>query len=114
MTTRDQLTQEKLDALLRLLQEIYGISDYRELQQVADIGQAQQVTPQRQKAVSQIVSDYQTARSSFDDAVTDFENASTVTEEFAAVVAATQAQQSQIDEIVEFLVLTNDSLGGTS
>jgi hypothetical protein len=114
MTTREELTYERLDALLKQLETLQNLSEFRKIRNVSQLGEAQQAVKQRQKAVSDIVTDYQTARSNFDTAVTDYQNASTVSEEFAAVVAATQAQQAQIDEIVEYLVLTDDALGGSA
>lgn len=110
MVTRDQLNQEKLDRLLRLLEQKESLTQFNEIRGAGTPDDVQTVSIQRQKSVDQIKTDFQTARGNYDTAVTDYQNATNTSEEFSAVVAAVDAQQAQIDEIVEFLVLTSDSL----
>jgi hypothetical protein len=110
MTTRDQLTQEKLDALLEQLAEIQNLRAFRDIKKASRINQARQSKQSRTKEMSAIVSDYQTARGEFDTAVSDYSSASTAAEQFTAVVDGVTALQSEIDEIVEYLVLTREDL----
>lgn len=110
MTTREQLTHDRVVALLEQLEELQNLNEFGSIRSASELGEARSVVSQRSKAVDNIVSDYQAARSSFDTAVSDYQNAGTVAEEFAAVVSAVQAQQSQIDEIVEYLVLTREDI----
>jgi hypothetical protein len=107
---RYQENGQKLDALLEQLAELQNLTQFRELTVATEPDEIRATIQRRSKTVDQIAADYQTARSDFDTAVSDYASATTATEEFAAVVAATEAQQAQIDEIVEFLVMTNDSL----
>jgi len=110
MTTRDQLNQERLVRLLEILTELQNLNAFRELQTTREVGDARQITASRQKEVSAIVSDYQTARGEFDTAVSDYSGASTTAEQFTAVVDGVTALQNQVDEIVEYLVLTREDL----
>jgi hypothetical protein len=110
MTTREQLTHERVNALLSQLEELQNQSEFGEIARAEELGEAQSVVSQRSRTVDEIVADYQSARSDFDGAVSNYSAASTTADELAAVAAAVQAQQAQIDEIVEYLVLTEESL----
>jgi hypothetical protein len=110
MTTRDQLNEEKLDALLDQLSELQNLGVFRQLRNVREIDEAAAQKQSRSKEVTAIVADYQTARGGFDAAVSDYSSASTATEQFTAVVDGVTALQNQVDEIVEYLVLTREDL----
>ncbi|AUV82067.1 hypothetical protein C2R22_10745 [Salinigranum rubrum] len=110
MTTREQLTFERTQALLRQLEALQNQQEFRAIREAAELGEAEQAVTQRDKAIDEIVTDYQSARSSFDTAVADYGAAGDTATRMSAVATAVQAQQSQIDEIVEYLVLTSDSL----
>ena len=110
MTTRDQLNAEKIDALCRQLEEIENLTQFRDIRDTGELGEPTSAVSSRSKAVDQIVTDYQAAKSDYDIAVSDYQSAGNTQEQFTAVVDAVVAQQGQIDEIVEFLVMTNDSL----
>lgn len=105
---------DRLDALLELLAEREGRQSYTELKNARGRQniRGKRAEFQRERAVNEIIEEYNAAKVAYDDHVATYQNATTDAERQQALADATMEQMTMLTAVTDYLMLNERGSSG--